>query len=202
MLQEFKGKLQYMGWFNLPWKLIMGNEQIDLWSIVDSFFTSLNGKNAKQEESLNGFVLSADENSKEQFEYIPNKRVLLNASDGFGFSNVQAYLDEALIRFSGRMVNIKVEDGKNIEFAVDKSEKVFGVYYVGEGNTCKVPKGAEKTVCKIGESDCCIFLSLGSNGFRCLKFSGSPMAGVLLDRLAKGTIRATRIGDCALLGRK
>ena len=116
-------------------------------------------------------------------------------------SNVHVCLDEALGWLSGRLVEIEIEDGKQVKFSADASEEVFGVYFTGEGNSCKIPNGAVKAVCKIGQRDCCIFLSAGADGFNCEKFN-SPMVRMLLDRLAKGTMRASRIGNCALLGRK
>lgn len=200
-MQKLKGKLQYMGWFNLPWKLVTDNGEIDLWPVIDNFLTSLSGKRAKHDRECDGYTLAADENSEFQFKYIPGECVLLEKPEGFGMSNVHAYLDHALVWFSGRMVEIEVEDGKQVKFTVDKLEKVFGVYFVGDGNSCEVPGGAEQTVCKIGQHDCCIFLSVGADGFHCEKFSG-PTARMLLDRLAKGNIRASRIGSCAILGRK
>ena len=87
-----------------------------------------------------------------------------------------------------------------MKFVADASEQVFGVYFT-DGNSCEVPSDAEKTFCKAGQHDCCIFLSAGTGGFHCEKFN-SPLARMLLDRLAKGAIRASRIGNCALLGRK
>ena len=200
-MQKLKGRLQYMGWFNLPWKLVMDNGEIDLWPVIDEFFTSLNGKRAKYDQERDGYTLAADESSEFQFKYVPGEYVLLEKLKGFGMSNVHAYLDDALVRLSGRMVEIEIEDGKQIKFMADRAEEVYGVYFVGDGNSCEVPSGVEQTVCKIGQSDCCIFLTVGADGFHCEKFSG-PTARMLLDRLAKGNIRASRIGSCAILGRK
>lgn len=200
-MQKFKGRLLYMGWSNLPWKLVTEEGEIDLWPVMNKFLTSLNGKRANHEQARDGYALSADESSKFQFKYVPGEYVLLENPEGFGMSNVHAYLDTALGWLSGRLVEIEIEDGKQVKFIADTSEQVFGVYFVGDGNSCEVPRGAEKTVCKAGQRDCCIFLSAGAGGFNCEKFN-SPMARMLLDRLAKGTMRASRIGNCALLGRK
>lgn len=194
-----KGRLMYRGWFNLPWTLIADGGETDLWPEVERFFLSLNGKKADQKQERDGYTLSADESSEFWFKYIPGKCLLLERS--MSMRNVSAYLDEGLTWLSGRLVEIEIEDGKQIKFTASASEKVYGVYFAEAGNSCEVPNGIEKTVCKIGQHDCCIFLSLDSTGFKCEKFSGS-MARMLLDRLAKGTIRASRIGNCALLGRK
>lgn len=201
-MQKIKGRLLYMGWSNLPWKLVTDDSEIDLWPIIDKFLTSLNGKRANHEEARDGYTLFADDASKFQFKYIPGKYVLLEKLEGFGMSNVYSYLNTALGWLSGQLVEIEIEDGKRVKFTADTSEKVFGVYFVDEGNSCEVSSNVVKTVCKIGQHDCCIFLLVGgTDGFRCEKFSG-PTARMLLDRLAKGTIRASRIGSCTLLGRK
>jgi hypothetical protein len=201
-----EGRLLYMGWFNPPWKLVTDNGEIDLWPIIDKFLASLNGKRAKHDQKRDGYSLTADESSEFQFKYVPGKYVLLEKLKGFEMSNVHAYnvhayLDETLIWLSGRLVKIEVENGKQIKFIADKSEEVLGVYFFSDGNSCEVPKGVEQTVCKIGQPDCCIFLVVGGDGFSCEKFSG-PTARVLLDRLAKGNIRASRIGNCAILRRR
>jgi len=200
-MQKIKGKLQFMGWFNLPWKLVTDNGEIDLWPIVNKFLVSLNGKNAKHEQERNCYTLTADETSEFRFKYIPGEYILLEKANGSGMFNVYAYLEDALVRLSGRMVEIEIEDEKQLKFTADKSEEVFGVYFIGDGNSCDVPKGAEQTICKISQEDCCVFLTVGAYGFSCGKFSGSA-ARALLDRLAKGNIRASRIGNCVLLGRK
>jgi len=102
-----------------------------------------------------------------------------------------------LSRFLGE---VEIEDGKRAKFMADASEQVFGVYFFADGNSCEVPRGAEKSVCKVGQLSCCIFLSVGAGSLSCEKFN-RPLARSLLDRLAKGN-RVKRIGNCALLGRK
>lgn len=199
-MQKLKGRLLYMGWFNLPWKLMTDDGEIDLWPIINKFLTLLNGKRANHKQVRDGYTLSADETSEFKFKYTPGEYVLLEKSDGM--SNVHAYLDTALGWLSGRLVEIEIEDGKQVKFIADVSEEVFGVYFAGDCDpSCEVPRGAEKTICKVGQHDCCIFASVSANGFGCQKFNG-PLARMLLDRLAKGNIRASRIGNCALIGRK
>lgn len=200
-MQKFKGRLLYMGWFNLPWKLVTDNGDIDIWPIVEKFFISISGKLADHKRERESYTLSTSESSEFRFNYIPGKEVLLEKIKGFGFSNVFAYIDDSLIWLSGRLVEIEVEDDKYVKFAADTSEKVFGVYFSGDGNSCEVPPGSEKTICKIMQHDCCIFTTASADGFHCEKFNG-PIARMLLDRLAKGTIRASRIGNCTNLGRK
>lgn len=200
-MQKLKGRLLYMGWWNFPWKLVTNNGEVDLWPVVEKFINSLNGKHASHERTLDGYTLAVDETSKFHLKYIPGKLVTLEHED-FGFSNVHAYLDDTLTWLSGRLVEIEVEYGEQMKFTADASEEVYGVYFVDPGNSCEVPSGAEKTVCKAGQPDCCIFLTMGAGAaFQCEKFCGST-ARMLLDRLAKNNIRANRIGSCAVLGRK
>jgi len=200
-MEEIKGRLFFMGWHNLPWRIKTNSGDIDLWPIVDRFLKSLIGKRAKQEQEFDSYTLKADETSELQLYYVPGQYILLEKPEGIGMLNVYAYLGDTLVWFSGRKVKINIEYEERMELVVDKSEKVFGVYFSGDGNSCRVPEGAEEAICKVGQENCCIFLSAGPEGFQCEKFSGS-FAHHLLNRLAKGEINATRIGNCALLGRE
>jgi len=199
-VQKLKGRLLYMGWFNLPWKLVTEKGDVDLWPIINKFLTSLSGKQAWHEETLDGYTLSEDASSEFRFTYVPGKYVLLE-KPGKGMSNVFAYLNTALCQLSGRQVQIEIEKGKQVKFTANPTEKVFGVYFTGDGNWCAVPRDSVESVCKPGQDDCCIFHVWGANGPQCGKFD-SFFARQVLDRLAKGATGARRIGNCALLGRK
>lgn len=197
---NLKGRLWYLWWSNKPWKLITDEGEIDLWPHIEQVFLSLSGKRTSHKRERESYALFLDQDSSGRLKYEPGELLILEAIEGFGFSNIYAYLDDALICLDGRMVEIEIND-KGLKICADKTEKVFGVYFT-DGNSCKIPKGAEYTVCKIGQGkETCIFVSVSSNGFYCKKFSGMTARG-LLDRLAKGTINAGRIGNCSLLGRK
>lgn len=198
-MQRLKGRLLYMGLSNRPWKLVTDFNETDLWPLVNVFLSSLNGKCADHKQEQDSYTLAANENSEFKFNYFSDRHAILQKTKGVGMSNVYAYLDDALIWLSGRMVEIEIENGKRIKFIADESEKVYGVYFVN-GNSCEIPDGAEKTVCKIGQRDCCIFPVAGAGGFQCTKLSSS--ARTFLDNLAKGRMRASRIGNCTVLGRK
>jgi hypothetical protein len=114
------------------------------------------------------------------------------------FSNAGLYLTYALQSMNGRKVHF-TSDEKSISFVADENEAVHEVWYQDPGNGCRIEPGDEKTICKVGEEDCCAFLTLGSNGFECQKFS--ELCATLLDRIAKETIRARRIGNCKVVGR-
>jgi len=196
-MQMLKGRLMFLGWQNKPWRLVTDQGDVDLWPIVERFFVGLNGKLAAHKEEIDGYVLSADAASEFRFKY---DVIWLRKDDGTAGSNVEAYFERALVWLSGRMVEIEISDTE-LKLMADKSEKVFGVHFTGEGNSCGVSEDVAQTICRIGQEDCCIFVSAGGEGFSCEKFNDST-ARYLLDRLAKGTIRAKRIGSCAVLGRK
>jgi hypothetical protein len=195
--QKLEGKLLYIGWNNLPWALATTDGEINLWPIVDEFLISLNGKRVSQKQTRNEYELFADKNSGFQLDYVPEKYVLLKKIEGFGGANVAYYLETSLIWLSGRRMKISVKNGIQMKIVADTSEKVYYVYFVRESSSCKVPSDAVKTVCKVGESDCCIFFSMGNSGPCCEKFNSS-VARTLLNDLSKGITRARRIGGCAL----
>ena len=197
-MRKIKGRLLYKGWFNRPWVLVSGGKETDLWPVVEKFFTKLNGKNAWFEYAPTGYSLFAEANSDYRFDYESDVRVTLQKIGSFGLTNVYWYLDNVLTGLSGRLVEVSIA-GKKLSIVADRTEKVPGLYYT-DGNSCRVPEGMEQTVCKIGQPDCCVFLVMGGSGYFCEKFGSN--AGLLLDRLAKGTIGAQRIGNCAVIGRK
>lgn len=210
LMATLKGRLEFLGWTHRPWKLVTGADDVDLWPLFESAWKVLNGREATMDVELDSFVLRPDPSSPIRFQYRPGQSPLLvkkegfgMSKEGFGMSNVAAYLEEALVSLDGRQVEVSYEIGQpDITIAADPTEEVFGLYFTGEGNSCAIPQGAEQTICKIDrEADACIFVLMGADGFSCKKFNG-PMARVLLDRLAKSAIRARRIGNCALLGRK
>ena len=119
--------------------------------------------------------------------------------DGFGFSNIGSYLPDMMQRLNGMQVIIEFND-TYISIRHDENEQVFELKYTGDGNSCKIPDDKVREICKIGEVDCCIFCTVGGNGFNCEKFN-SYLSRVLLDRHSKGDMRASRIGNCKITGR-
>jgi hypothetical protein len=105
-----------------------------------------------------------------------------------------------LQRLNGMQIIVTVgDDDKSIKFEHDTTQTVFELKYT-DGNSCKLSDEDVKNVCKIGTEYCCIFLAVGSKGFSCEKFD-SFMARQLLDRHISGTMRASRIGNCKIVGR-
>jgi hypothetical protein len=152
--------------------------------------------------TMDSIVICADNTSNRVITYENDTNgmliMLTNADGSFGMSNIHAYLSDMLQRLNGQNINVSVDD-KGITIAHDPEEKLFGVYYT-RCNCCKISEDTVKSVCKIGTSDCCIFTSVGSDGFECLKFDSST-ARMLLDRFSKKEMNASRIGNCAILGR-
>lgn len=198
---KLKGRLHYLGWSKKPWKLVTDNSrELDLWPHVEGVLKSLNGKRAGHKKDRESYILKADETLDFRLEYKPGEAPLLIKEQGFGGFNVCISLDRALVWLSGRLVEIEFGDGY-FNIHANPSERILGVYFTGRGNSCKIPVGAENTVCKIRQGkEACIFPSFSAGGWFCEKFSG-PMASLLLDRIAnRRDVR--RIGNCTVLGRK
>lgn len=197
-MKQLKGKLEFISLF----KPIMIGET-DLREYLFNFFENLNGKKSKMIYSMNSFGIVLDENSDQVIEYKKADDslliILVNADGSFGMSNIVAHLPDMLQRLNGMNVIASITDDK-FDITDDPEEEVFGLYYT-RNNCCKISDDNVKKVCKVGEKDCCIFVSTSSEGFECLKFD-SHTAGMLLDRHSKNEMNATRIGNCKILGRK
>lgn len=204
-MELLKGKLEYLGWLNRPWKLFntKGIRGVtDLWPFFEEIFHALNGKEAVFDYTAKGFGLKAKASAETVLKYSPGESLTLEKKVGFGISNMVAYIEMALMILNGRSVIVRADAKKGvIKLDADPKEKVFGLYFT-DGNSCRVPEGKENSVCKVGQADACVFSSFTAGvGFTCEKFA-SHTARLLLDRVDKDTIRARRIGNCALLGSK
>ena len=199
--KELKGKLEFISLWQ-PIKLFTDNGEVDLRDYYWRLFENLNGKRATMDDAKNTIEIKADEQSETIIKYENDKDgilILLEKVDGFGASNISAYLPNMLQQLNGREVVLSVSDN-GIKISANPKEKVFGLYYT-HNNCCKIPDDKIHEVCKIGTKDCCIFFCVSPNGFECLKFD-SMSARMLLDRHSKKEMRASRIGNCAILGRK
>jgi hypothetical protein len=199
-MKTLKGKLEFFDFFNM--KLYYNKKEINLLNHLDEFFTNLNDKKTSMTYNMNSLTIKADESSEYKLEYKKDNEsvfCLINKTEGVGWSNVEAYLENIFQRLNSRQVIIKID--KN-EFFIqpDLNEKVFGLFYTNI-NSCKIEDDKVKEICKPGSEECCIFLSAGGNGFNCEKFD-TYMARMLLHRLKQGIMNAKRIGNCAILGRK
>lgn len=196
-MRRLTGKLFFMGWDNHPWRLFTDEGDVDLWPVVEQFFLSLHMATVSHYREREGYTLKRDEASPYIFNY---PMLWASVPDKFEAFNVQAYLEEILVWLSGRMVVVEIDEN-GFKISADPSEKVHETLFFGDGNSCRITDDDRETVCKIGKPDCCIFVAVGAEGFTCEKFNG-PMARYLLDRLEKGQMRATRIGNCAVRGRE
>lgn len=202
-----KGKLEFISLWN-PIRLDIGTTELDLRTDYFRIFTNLNGKKASMSGEMNGIKIFADETSdrvmnfeieKDTINSHNDKILMILKNDGkeWGFSNLGAYIPDILQRLNGMHVIVEYDD-KSISICHDETEKVYELNYT-HINSCKIPDDKVKEICKIGESDCCIFVTAGSNGFMCEKFN--YMASLLLERYSQGTMRASRIGNCKIVGR-
>jgi hypothetical protein len=199
--RPFWGKLEFTSFFKII-KIDQGSTYVDLRDYIFEVFNKLNGQKTSMLYSMDHIEIKKDDDSKYQmkFEHDDDSTLMiLDVIGEFGFSNIGAYLPDMLQRLNGRNVlitatddGIKIEDGPN-------NENTFGVRYTNS-NLCKISTDKVKEICKIGEEDCCVFCIASGKGFECAKFD-TYMCRNLLGRIEEKSIRATRIGDCKLLGR-
>ncbi len=203
-MTKLTGKLEFISFWD-PIKLETENGIVDLREAYFQVFNSLNGKKCSMDGKMNSLKILADETSDRVMKFERNEKedtilMLLEIPEpGWGMSNLGAYVPSMLERLNGMQVIVKY-DNESIGVEHDENEKVFEIKYTGDGNSCKVEDDKVKEICKPGQVDACIFLSVGPDGFECQKFN-SPMARVLLDRYSNKTMRASRIGNCKIIGR-
>jgi hypothetical protein len=162
---ELRGKLEFISIFE-PIRLISEESEIDLRKYYFELFEKLNGKKTKMDYHMNDIEICSDDNSEYVIKYENDDNgilIILDKINGFGFSNIEAYLSEMLHRLNGRSVIITVSDN-SIKITYDPNEEVFGLYYTNNNN-CKIPNDKVKSICKVGEEDTCIFCSVSSEGF-------------------------------------
>ena len=176
---ELKVKLEYHSLFE-PIRLFTDSGEINLWDHYNKVFTNLNDKKCSHDVQINCYSIREDEKSEYELKYESNF-IILDKIHGIGFSNISAFLPDILQKLNGMKVIVNIQSN-SITINKDPDEKVYGLYYTN-GNSCKIPDDVIKTICKIGESDCCIFCSVSGNGFECLKFSST--CRLLLDRHLK-----------------
>ncbi len=199
--QILTGRLEFLR-TDKPIKLISGSKEIDLWNLYGMLFMRLNGKKVSLDYGMNYITIKHDEESEFLMSYENDGNgisAMLTKIEGFGFSNLMAYLPDMFQRLNGRNVIVSIDDNE-INITNDPSEIVFGLYYTNS-NSCHISDDAVKKVCKIGTKDACIFCTVGVNGFECQKFD-SYMARQILYKHSEGEMNASRIGDCSILGRK
>lgn len=203
-MTTLKGKLEFISFWN-PIKLETENGIVDLREAYFQVFNSLNGKKCSMDGKMNSLKILADETSDRVMKFERNEKedsilMLLEIPEpGWGMSNLGAYVPSMLERLNGMQVIVEY-DNESISIKHDETEEVFEIKYTGGGNSCKVSDDKVKEICKPGTENACIFLSAGPDGFECQKFN-SPMARILLDRYSNKTMRASRIGNCKIIGR-
>lgn len=193
---EIKGELRYLGLI-LEWKVDGG----DVWQIFLNFLRKNNGKKAVMGYSLDGISLTLQDDSDTIIKFEEDDdgmSCLLDKQDDFGFSNVFAYVGDTLERVNARTVCIEMSDtGFSINAAMD--EKVNEIYYT-HNNSCAISDDMAEKICQPGTENACVFLSASGDGWGCLKFDSCGRS--LLYRIHENDIRATRIGNCRIAGRK
>ncbi len=202
-MQTLKGKLTFISLFH-PVELITTEGIVDLRDHLWKLFTDLNGVKASLKQTMNSIEIYADDESDSRLKFERdhgNKSILmlLTKEPAWGFSNLAAYIPDMLERLNAMRVIVTLTE-HSIKIENDPDEKVFELNYTHD-NSCKVPDDKVKEICKPGTGDCCIFLTMsGGMGWSCEKFSGM-LTRTLLQRHAEGTMRASRIGNCKIVGR-
>ncbi len=198
-----EGKLEFFGWWHRPWLIkAKDDEKIDIWPRFENVLKNLNGKSAKmkldgssisfEQDDASGLLLEFKSDAVDFFAIIRQK-------EGFGFSNIIAYVGDVMQAINGRQVIVETTNN-SFSIKADPTEWVFGLYYTRD-NSCLISNNEAMKICLIGNgADSCAFAVVTGDGFECQKFN-PPTARMILNRLADGTFNAKRIGNCALLGR-
>jgi len=199
-MKIFKGELQFLSLWH-PVKLIeVDGKENDLRETIWTVFRALNGCPASMTGGMNEIEILEDLESKRIMEFkLESDGILIALTEGrIGFTNLNAYLSDMLERLNSMQIIVSVGE-KSIKFEHDTTETVFELNYT-DGNSCKIPEGKEREICKIGQGkDCCIFITAGSKGFSCEKFGFYGRQ--LLDRYSRGDMNAGRVGNCKIVGR-
>lgn len=207
-MTTFKGKLTFISLWN-PINLKTKDTELDLRVQYFGLFRYLNGRKTSMKYSMNDMTICFDkdseyelkfEKSDDEIESIENDTlgiILKKSNDDWGISNITAYLSNILKRLNSMQVIVDVEKD-SIAIRHDESEKVHEIKYT-HNNSCSISDDKVKKICKVGQKDCCIFLTVSSDGFMCNKFN--YIGSTLLNRYSKGTMRANRIGNCKIVGR-
>jgi hypothetical protein len=200
LIMELIGKLEFISLFHPINLTKKDGTVIDLREHFFKVFENLNGINSSMNQTMNSIEIIADASSPSQVKFKNDgESLLILIKSETGMSNISAYLPAMLQKLNGREV-ILIETETSIKICNTPHEWVFELEYT-HGNSCKIPEGQWDTVCQIGTHNTCIFVTAGPNGIMCEKFN-TPMARTLLNRHHEGTMNATRIGDCAVTGRK
>ena len=207
-MTTLKGKLTFISFWH-PINLETEDGELDLRVQYFGTFRELNGKKANMKYGMNDLTICFDADSEYEMVFectndSPELRdsdsvgmILKKSGEGWGMQNIGAYLPDILQRLNGMQVIVDVDED-SIAIRHDETEEVYEIKYT-RNNSCQIPKEDLTKVCKIGQADCCIFMSVGSTGFECQKFDS--MESHLLRRHAEGTMNATRIGNCKIVGR-
>lgn len=201
MNRTLTGILNFHGWFH-PWLLITLGEKFNIFPEVQKIFKALNGQSVTFKQGIESFAFMRDETSDFILEFsegIDSTTAFLKRKDGNGGSNLGAYLPDALQWINGRTVTFSSTES-TFEVVADPNEKVFTLPFT-LNNSCLIPKGKEKEICKLGTDEGCLFCSLnGDQEWYCEK-GNSSIALVLLNKLGDGA-SSSRIGNCLIKGRE
>ena len=198
----YTGKLHFLGWSESSWALLGDDDSIDLKRLAQLFFVQHSGNTFSCD--LKGglyaelhFLRDATSDLMLRCEDI-DEGVDLFRKEPLRYINIATYLEQTLCNINGRQIEVTI-DSESFRIKAINADMLTLQYF--DGNSARIPEGAERDVCKIGKgADTCIFLTCGAKGWSCEKFSS--LGRTLLQRHARSEMAAVRIGDCAVVGRE
>jgi len=108
---KIEGQLEFKGWVR-PWYVFTNGSKIDIWPLVENFFTSLHGKTAKQETGKERYCLMERRRGKYVFLYEPLEYAWLKKKKRCEFVAVNSYLATALMQLSGREIKVEIDENQ------------------------------------------------------------------------------------------
>lgn len=198
MSAVIEGVLRFYGLYQ-SWIVETDRGDVEVMQAVLDVIGAMHGLHVVQVRTATEFGISLDDASMTTLFANPNSGIYLTYPGG-GFEVTTNVMEIALFFMNGRKVRLET-DVTGFSIAVDPEEQVHMLNYNKFGNGCSVSSQVAQDVCQIGGGASCVFLSLDHpGGFTCNKFD-PPTARMLLERLALGTIRSKRIGNCGIAGR-
>jgi len=200
-MNNIKGKLTFLSFFD-PILVKDDTLSLDILKLIENFLIKNNNERCSFEYSINNFSLKINENYPNTIKFEHDNEgilcILKNVNKN-SFTNILYYMEDIFRILNSRNIIVNINDSE-LNVCVDETnDNVYELYYT-HNNSCEIQADKVKEICKPGTEDCCIFLTV-SKTFMCEKFN-SPFARTLLYKLKQKEMRASRIGNCKLMGRK
>lgn len=206
-MNSVTGTITYMG-FNGPWTIDTGTDAgaVDAKALILAALRTLIGRQGTIRQT-DRWSMVVDTGSDIATNFAQNLQIMhLDMPDfegavwpsfqvrgGFGFQNVSYYISHFLSGFNKTRISIRWDE-TTLTIAFDQTQDVPRTQFCDKGNLALADS---KGRCNDGGP--CAFLVGTDRGFRCAK--NDQIAEGILDRILRGTMKATRIGPCVVDGR-